>query len=375
MANAFLKPLGVGDQVKNFTHATKLFVDDNYRLAPKQGFLFHVAFQFGSIATAISNNHKLDAGMLVKAVDLPRYSIDRKILSAYNRKNAIQSRINYNDVKMTFHDDTANVVLSLWDAYYKHYFKDTAPQHFTYRDGHKYQDRATQNWGFEPENDPFFSAIKIYSLSQKQFTEYTLINPIIQEFGHGRHDVSDHTRVMEHEMTVSYEVVKYRTGVTSADTVDGFATLHYDLAPSPLGDTIADVPSGPLTNRADLNDIAGSLARGIVPALLNGGNVGSILNQNIKGIAGSQIAALTNEVLSGTPLSQFHFPTINNQINKVVNDATQLVNSSIDDAFENTRNNPTQNTGSVSSNGAAIDQTAKPAQNVSNPAIDPNSVG
>ena len=50
------------------------------------------------MGTGISSqgiSDQLETGMVVKAVDLPRFNIDTKTLNAYNRKNINQNKINY----------------------------------------------------------------------------------------------------------------------------------------------------------------------------------------------------------------------------------------------------------------------------------------
>lgn len=388
MANEFLSPIGKGDKLKDYSHASKIFVDDNYRLAPKHGFLFHVAFSFGSIAKQLNANHKLEAGMLVKSADLPSFDIDRKTLVAYNRKNEVHTRVNYKPVNLTFHDDTANVILSLWNAYYQHYFKDMISEHTTYKDAHKYHTRVSTRWGYEPEDDPFFTAIKIYSLSQKQFTEYTLINPIIDSFKHGRHDMSDGGKTMEHEMSIAYELVRYRTGVTSANTVDGFATLHYDNVPSPLGATTANVSSGPIPNGANvggtLSNIAGSLLQGAVPGSVAGAVSGGLSADALSNLAKSEIKSMGKDLLAGrNPTARYNFPNALNTIKgNALNMATNKFNEAIDpavdkawDAIKNSASQVGRASNGVTSNGSVVGQNSKPSGQIARNWIDPDVQG
>ena len=71
-----LNPKGnLGD----FAHASRLYVDDSFRLAPKQKFLYHVVFNINPQA-AITDpplaNHQRELNMLVKAIDLPKYNMN-----------------------------------------------------------------------------------------------------------------------------------------------------------------------------------------------------------------------------------------------------------------------------------------------------------
>ena len=117
--NSGLKQLGT-NPTQPYQHATKLFLADNFRLAPKQSFLFYVVINFdpalteaqGLLANIVNFAERyqfFETGMLVKKADLPKFQIDTKTLNAYNRKNVLQTKINYEPVSLTFHDDAADV--------------------------------------------------------------------------------------------------------------------------------------------------------------------------------------------------------------------------------------------------------------------------
>jgi hypothetical protein len=235
--------------LRDYKHASKLFRDDAFRFLPKQQNLFHVAIDFsreigfGETVAAESEigfgetvaAEKIEAGLLVKAVDLPSYTIKNKINNAYNRKNLIQSQIEYGDVRIVFHDDSANLTNAMWQAYYEYYYADSYGEPVEYRIDTKYNDRNRLNWGFVPPSKPFFQSIRIYTLSQKKFTGYTLINPLITRWNHGRHAV-DADSPMENEMSIIFEAVLYSHGVIGEDEEPKFFTdQHYDNEISPLG--------------------------------------------------------------------------------------------------------------------------------------------
>ena len=60
--------------MKDYQHASRLYLDDNFRLLPKQKFLYHVVFNTDEtlISNGLQPNEKLQLNMLVKAVDLPK---------------------------------------------------------------------------------------------------------------------------------------------------------------------------------------------------------------------------------------------------------------------------------------------------------------
>lgn len=257
--NADLKPLKYGDKTHPYDHATKLFVADNMRLMPKQKFLYYVVLNIDvgiiqniltssqSISDPISSQdliQQYEAGLMAKRVDLPKFTLNTKTMNAYNRKNIVQTHITYDPISISFHDDAADVITNLWNDYYTYYYRDSDYDTTLYQLPHKYQPRNAEKWGFSPRNSnlkPFFRSIQIYSLHQKRFTEYTLVNPMISSWRHGEHDSYDDNGTMESTMTLSYETVKYKTGYVNAVDVNGFSILHYDNFQSPISTSTTNI--------------------------------------------------------------------------------------------------------------------------------------
>jgi hypothetical protein len=237
--NSFAQQLGRGDNVKDYQHAARTFVDGLYRLAPKYQSLFHVFIDLNTTVAQTDQNSQIEIGLMAKNVTLPKYTVQNKIYNAYNRKTINQERINYDPVTMVFHDDSQNVVRDFWYKYYQHHYRDSDHQLSIYEQDHKYKQRQEQNWGFSPRTlsfgkaENYISAIRIYSLHQKQFSSYILIRPTITSFQHGEHTAGEYAP-MEHTMQVAYEAVQYETGPVSQGTVQGFNVIHYDNTPSPL---------------------------------------------------------------------------------------------------------------------------------------------
>jgi hypothetical protein len=202
--------------VRDYQHAARIFTDSNFRLSPKYGFLFYVEFDFNPAITEISNTAAQELGMIVKSVSLPKYTIDVKAHNAYNRKNYVQNNIKYDPVTITFHDDQADNVKQFWYDYYSFYYRDPDYADATYQATHKYDRRASFDWGYTPRptvgyntyatNQPYqyIQAIRIYSLYQGNFSEYELINPIITNFKHG--DLANgENNTLQNEMTVQFD--------------------------------------------------------------------------------------------------------------------------------------------------------------------------
>lgn len=327
--NQFLKEISSGDNVKDYSHASKLFVGDNYRLSPKYGFLFHVAIDINPEISQMPRDQILELGMVVKSATLPKFTVDTKTLNAYNRANIVQNKIKYDPVSITFHDDSADVVRNFWYDYYSYYYRDSDYQQSVYTSAHKYNTRQSQEWGYSPRFQPglqpgtqqFIRAVRIYSLYQKRFSEYVLINPTIINFRHGDH-VNGDNNLMTHEMTLQFETVKYAHGYVSKNTVTGFADLHYDHTPSPLtpagGGTNSILGPGGLLNTVD--EITTDLANGnyLSAALKGVRGAKNFRGANLKAIAGAELKNIGMDILRGNnPLSKVNVPTISNIGNKV----------------------------------------------------------
>lgn len=304
-----------GDNLKDYKHASKLFVADQYRLMPKYGFLFHVAFDINrdaALPDPKNPNRDTEIGMLVKNIALPKFNLDVKKYNAYNRPNFVQTKINYETINISFHDDSADVIRNFWFDYYNYYYRDSdysggdSDSTGTYRIPHKYQPtRPTTKWGYTPRNvgtGPYLNAIRIYSLHQKRFSEYILINPIIRSFKHGEHSHGS-SDTMSHEMAIDFEAVLYYYGSVSKDTVNGFINLHYDTSPSPLtpagGGTRSILGPGGVMDTAD--DVLHDLAKGNYGSAIfkAGRGLQNIKNMDLRKAAVGELLGIGTNVLRG----------------------------------------------------------------------------
>jgi len=249
LASGALNPKG---NLADFQHGARLYVDDNFKFAPKQKFLYHVAFNINPQASAIipqlTQKHSNTINMLVKSVDLPKFDITTEVKHAYNRKRVLQKRIDYSPCNVTFHDDNYGLTTAMWEAYYRYYYKDgnyasvdqagNPEQTATaYNRGNIYGTDAQNKFRYGFDNDsysPFFNSIIVYQMSRKRYTAYTLVNPIIQSWQHDTMDQSVSDPVQS-TMSIQFETVWYSRGpVSKGSAPKGFATEHYDQTPSPL---------------------------------------------------------------------------------------------------------------------------------------------
>lgn len=252
MSNAFTNFLGgvvsgvfsSNADMKDYQHADRLYVRNNFVRSPKHGFLYYIVFNINPAAVRVAtwtNRKRKDVGILVKRIDIPKFTVNTETLNQYNRKTIIQTSMKYNPISVEFHDDNDNITSGLWENYYKYYYvdsnygstntKNTPP---SFKDT-KY---GTTDWAYGLNGnqvDPFFESVDIYVLHQKKFTQYTLINPIITEWAYDTLNQDEGGKVLASRMNLAYENVIFKTGeIKKGGKPDGFTVAYYDTAPSPL---------------------------------------------------------------------------------------------------------------------------------------------
>ena len=275
----YLTNVDLDVHLRDARHANRLFTEHSFALAPKTKFLYHVVFQpfagdagVGDKTTSNSLKFQKEIGVLAKSVDLPQYraSIDNK--QQYNRKKNIQTRIDYQDVNIRFHDDNNGLTRSMLEEYYRYYFRDgnNDPTSNSFNPRDKYNEKVPR---YGLDNDtivPFFSWIKIYQLARRNWFSYTLVNPLISQWGHDSVDSADGSGLMENSIVVAYEGVIYDHGTIDDNEPLGFTDeeTRYDTVPSPLG--YAD--DEPRTRLAEptILEPRNSTPRGLLPRVNNG---------------------------------------------------------------------------------------------------------
>jgi hypothetical protein len=221
-------------------HAARLFADDQFRLAPKWNFGFHVAFNINAACcknTSLLQAFGQEINMLVKSIDLPKFSITVDQVNQYNRKKQIQTHHKFNDCVVKFHDDNMSLINQIWQQYYSYYYADSTSAQSTgsyNRNATRNSDFITKSYGLDNGSSvPFFNYIKVYQMARHEWICYTLVNPIIKDWNHNNVAYVGNTP-HDFSMTLSYEAVKYDMGSVTDGTVEGFGVTHYDTTPSPL---------------------------------------------------------------------------------------------------------------------------------------------
>jgi len=221
-------------------HAARLFSDDQFRLAPKHKFLFHVSFSINSAALQNINlvqRHRNEINMLVKSCDLPSFAVTVETLNQYNRKKNVQTTHKYQPINIIFHDDNMGVINQLWQSYYSYYYADS----LVATDPGAYQRNATKSSDFikfpfgldNGSTTPFFNHIIIYQMARHEYVSYKLHNPIITSWNHNKVDY-EQSKGHDNAMQIAIEAVSYGSGIVEPGDPEGFGFEHYDNTPSPL---------------------------------------------------------------------------------------------------------------------------------------------
>ena len=328
--NNFLKGFQDGlPGMKDYQHASRLYLDNNFKLMPKQKFLFHVVFNTDEslFVNGFNANERYQLNMLVKSADLPKYNMSYEEKVQYNKKMYNATRIAYEPVNITFHDDHADTVNAFWKKYYEYNIADSVNMNNDLTISNTKDDyynfgtaRATTKFGMDTPRErqkPYLKGIEIFVLHKQRFTSMTLVNPVIGSFSHDNLDQADGQGVMNNTMQILYETVIYKSGIVNKNNVPGFATINYDHSPSPL--SVLGGGTNSIFGPGGVVDGIGSVIRNVQSGNILGAILGasntynnakkikkSDVKEELKGIAkdgilevGEQAGTITN------PVSQF----------------------------------------------------------------------
>lgn len=352
----FLKGFLGSDSLRDYTHASKTFRSNGYELAPRYKFLFHTFFNmnFREIP-GLANvfNSGADRNILslaVKSVELPKFQFDIETKNQYNRKRLVQTKINYEPVTITLHDDGGDYVRNMWYNYYAYYYKDPNQNYwspsrtngvlgaegtgagvsgYSYNSRDIYFDnRSVTDWGYvgESYNDQtqvenpltdgkpaFFKDITIFGFNQQKFAAYVLINPLIERFDHDTYDYAEDGGLMQNTMTIRYETVKYYEGAIAplgtegSKNVPGFGSVsHYDRRRSDLlrpGTVATILGQGGLIDVAGgiVSDLQSGTVGGLIGAVQKAGTAYETFKDGkLKSVAKAEAKQVLTDVLLNT---------------------------------------------------------------------------
>lgn len=352
------------EYLRDYTHASKTFRSDSYGYAPKFKFLFHVYFDINKDLISATGRLPEDQnfGLAVKTVELPKFTFELATMNQYNRKRVVQTKIKYDPITITFHDDHSNLIRKLWHTYYTYYYKDAAHTDMNpgSTSGRNIYTGVTQNdhdWGYIGEgNDKptptgaalgatkpvFFKTIDIYGMSQHNFSLYRLVNPVIESFQHDTHSYAEGSGIMENTMTLQYETVKYYEGALDGKRPDEIVKLfgkenHYDRTVSPIakpGSQSSILGQGGLVDAAGgIMDDLTNIPPNFLGAIQKAGTTAQTFKnpKNILNIAKGEALGMAADSITGTPNrnTMFNFPAAASTVVKSTNSAIGSVIQSV----------------------------------------------
>lgn len=363
LKDAFLFNLESETHLRDARHAHQIYTQNNFAFAPKAKYMYHVRFdpndEIGNSATSNVFRFQKELGILVKSADLPSFRASVENKQQYNRKKNVQTRVDYQDCRITFHDDNTGVTRALLEEYYRYYFADankvTNGTDGAYGPRDKYFARVP-NYGLNNDKrNPFFKSITIYQLARRNWVAYTLVNPLLTSWDHGGVGSSE-TDFNENTMSVAYEGVQYTSGTVAGNTPAGFAdqSVGYDVTPSPLGyldnsmipnggekgllPSLVGLGTSALLNKAfgNSNSPSKNILKDVATGVI-GGLVSNVLSQNKLPVPDSQnipssITSLSNNsrpLASEDIVSQLSNPAIANQVLPALVNSGVLPNISI----------------------------------------------
>ena len=351
----FLKGFFGSDSLRDYTHASKTFRSNGYELAPRYKFLFHTFFnmnfreipQLANVFNSGADRNILS--LTVKSVDLPKFQFDIETKNQYNRKRLIQTKINYEPVVITLHDDGGDYVRNMWYNYYAYYYKDPNQNYwsplptngilgdeatgrgvsgYSYNSRDIYLDnRSVSDWGYVGESytdgtganpltdgkPAFFKDITIFGFNQQKFAAYVLINPLIERFDHDTYDYAEDGGLMQNTMTIRYETVKYYEGAIAplgaegSKNVPGFGSVaHYDRRRSDLlrpGTVASILGQGGLIDVGGgiVSDLQSGTVGGLIGAVQKAGTAYETFKDGrLKSVAKAEAKAVLTDVLLNT---------------------------------------------------------------------------
>lgn len=274
---------------KNSRHATNTFGLDSPALnnnVPRFPFEYYIRINLNRVGTAqayIDSFYTTPAleqlTPLVKTVELPSVKITTDAKNQYNRKRISQKNINFDPVKLVFHDVVDGKTLKFWDMYYRYYFADgnepgmniaqeidasatMAMQRSIgasalgayntnsgYSAGTYGRKRDTQNIVSNNLDNHLFgynlpkvnnernliASIDIFQVHGGRYNQTTLVNPRISSFSHDTLNYAESSKTLELTFTVEYEYMYYTiqnlmlggTEVNNDSSLDPFANSQH----------------------------------------------------------------------------------------------------------------------------------------------------
>lgn len=350
---------------KNSRHATNTFGLDNnvlYNSYPRMPFEYYVKINLNNVGTAqryISDFYTSpmweQVSPLVKTAEMPAMKIETTVKNQYNRKRISQSKIDFEPIKIVFHDVVDGKTLKFWEMYYRYYFGDgnepgmniarevtnastmENQRALTSSDTYNFaQSRGIINTGASRPNSSahtqqvgnkrelqnivkdtldnhlfgynlskvgnirsLIESIEIFQIHAGKFNQVTLVNPRISSFSQDTLSYSESSKTLELSFTFEYEYAFY-----TIQNLDLGGNETNNTSSMSLFENSQHLEIPALSFTATLNDFIQSNNPMLTPesaAILNGRNVQSSVESVYQAFPAFQdINRVSSSVLSGT---------------------------------------------------------------------------
>ena len=233
-------------ELRDYHHAAKTFTSDpGYTNLPYHSFLFHVEMTFNSLVSYARVDDTKTISVLVKSASLPNIKFETETLNQYNRKRLVPTKVTYDPISITLHDDVANHVRNLWIDYHSYMSNDPNWSEANYQPS-VYVNEQNLAYGLDgpsaasATHQPLLRSLRVYSMGNHQQSEMHFINPVITGVNFSDHDYAAGAETMQIELDIDYESILYERGTTDEIATFGENNIeHYDqntsvLTPSDL---------------------------------------------------------------------------------------------------------------------------------------------
>lgn len=240
-----LKPWVVGSSEAPRLHGHNVGYGQKYDKAPRFKNQFFVHFQFApQVSFNTGNDFVKGVSYRVISFDAPKFDIETETLNQYNKRRIIPTKINFNPVNISFHDDKTATVQSFWTFIYQYYFKDGAygkgdggqktPVSYTVDTSTKINEEVDRGlvktalpydyFGYNLHNKEtqpnLFKFISLYLVANQKYTRIDLVNPYLSNFAHDTFSQEEHSTHAQLTTTWTPETVVYVEDNKAIETGD-----------------------------------------------------------------------------------------------------------------------------------------------------------
>lgn len=218
----------------DWQHASKIFVNNNFRLSPKYKWQFIVVF-YPSQPVSLDKSVIKEISYLCKSVDLPKITPVIKEMNQYNHRIWNQNQIKYDPITIKIHDDLNNNQRKFLQNYYNYYFNDGFYDRDAYTYDDRYRDRRASAWGLDKNiQSEYLDKIEIYSLyNPDRASKLTIWRPVVSSFTQDTHDNFDGQGIMESTMSFMYTAIQWDANISGDQVPNLKDSGRWDSKPSP----------------------------------------------------------------------------------------------------------------------------------------------